>query len=75
VACLNISAATAWQRIAGSSGGLQGNLPPFLKTENPQETHRALHERRSAAYLQLADIVVEAEGKTPEKIAFEIHAS
>jgi shikimate kinase len=71
VVYLNISADTAWQRIANSPGG----LPPFLQTENPQETHRALHERRAAAYLQFADIVIEAEGKTPEEIAVEIHAS
>jgi len=66
---LNISAETAWDRIVNSAGG---ELPPFLRTENPRESHRVLHERRAAAYLQLADIVIEAEGKTPEKIAKEI---
>ncbi|MDR2596449.1 MAG: shikimate kinase [Treponema sp.] len=64
---LNISAASAWQRISA-----KGELPPFLKTENPQETHCSLHERRAAAYLQLANIVIEAEGKTSKKIAAEI---
>jgi shikimate kinase len=68
VVYLNISAATAWRRIANSANG----LPPFLKTENPQETHRSLHERRSAAYLQIADIVIETEGKTSKEIAAEI---
>jgi len=66
---LNISADSAWDRIANSS---DGELPPFLRTENPRETHRALHERRAAAYLQIADIVIEAEGKTPEEIAGEV---
>ena len=63
---LNISADSAWERIAG------GELPPFLQTENPRETHRVLHERRAAAYLRLANIVIEAGGKTPEEIAKEI---
>jgi len=63
---LKISAECAWDRIAA------GDLPPFLRTENPRETHRALHERRAAAYLRFADIVIEAEGKTPEEIAEEI---
>jgi shikimate kinase len=67
VVYLNISAAAAWQRISA-----KGELPPFLKTENPQETHRSLHERRAAAYLQLANIVIEAEGKTSKEIAQEI---
>ena len=61
---LNISAATAWQRISAA-----GELPPFLQTDNPQETHRILHERRSEAYSQFANIVIDAEGKTPEEIA------
>jgi len=66
---LNICAETAWDRIAAG-----GELPPFLQTENPRETHRALHERRAAAYLQLADIVIEADGKTPEETARDILA-
>lgn len=65
---LNLSAATAWQRIFAG-----GELPPFLKTENPQETHFALHERRAAAYRQLADVVIDAERKTPQEIAAEIY--
>jgi len=69
VVYLNISADIAWQRIANSANG---ELPPFLRTENPQETHRSLHERRSAAYLLLANIVIEAEGKTSKEIAAEI---
>jgi len=66
---LNISAETAWGRISAS-----GELPPFLQTDNPRETHRVLHERRAEAYLQFADIVIEAEAKTPQQIAEEILA-
>jgi shikimate kinase len=64
---LSISADTAWSRITGS-----GELPPFLRTENPQDSHRTLHERRIAAYLQIADAIIETEGKNPEEIADEI---
>jgi len=64
---LDISAKGAWDRIAA-----EGELPPFLRTENPQETHRALHERRAAAYRQIANIVIKTEGKSPRKIAAEI---
>jgi len=67
VVYLDISAELAWDRIAKS-----GELPPFLRTENPRETHRVLHERRAAAYLRIADIVIKAGVKTPQKIAEEI---
>jgi shikimate kinase len=67
VVYLNISAESAWDRIAKS-----GELPPFLRTENPRETHRVLHERRAAAYSLIADIVIEAGLKTPREIAEEI---
>jgi shikimate kinase len=69
---LDISAKNAWDRIANSA---DGELPPFLRTENPRETHRVLHERRAAAYLQIADIVIEAEGKSPKEIAAEIFSN
>jgi len=64
---LDVSAETAWERIKAA-----GELPPFLKTENPAETHRSLHERRSAAYQQLASLVIKADGKSPPEIAREI---
>jgi len=64
---LKISAEGAWDRIAEG-----GELPPFLRTENPMETHRVLHERRAAAYLQLADIVINVEGRSAEENAKEI---
>jgi shikimate kinase len=64
---IDISAESAWGRIAA-----EGELPPFLRTENPQETHRALHERRATAYLQIANIVIKAGEKSPQEIAAEI---
>ena len=72
---LNISVGKAWSRIAYSADGKkqERELPPFLQTDNPQETHRNIHERRAAAYLQIADIIIETEDKTPEEIARMIH--
>jgi shikimate kinase len=68
---LDVSADTAWERI-NASARLDGELPPFLKTENPGETHQTLHEQRAAAYRKLARIIIEADGKSPEEIAGEI---
>ena len=70
VAYLDVSAETAWQRIARSAAG--GELPPFLNTPKPKETHLALHERRAGAYKALALITISAEDKSPEEIAQEI---
>ena len=73
---LSISANKAWSRISAD-----GELPPFLQTENAclaacemssEEIHRALHEKRAAAYLQIADFIINAEEKTLEEIAAEI---
>ena len=64
---ISVSAQTAWERIRRA-----GTLPPFLDTENPEETHRALHGRRAAAYQKTAGIIISAEGKNPGEIAFEI---
>jgi len=64
---LDVSAQVAWERIRA-----EGELPPFLRTENPEGTHRALHERRTAAYRQLASLVINADGKSPQEIAHEI---
>jgi shikimate kinase len=66
---LDISASAVCQRIEKSPDG----LPPFLDLKNPRESHRIMHERRSAAYRQSAEIIVEVEGKTPQDIAFEIY--
>ena len=71
---LEVSPETAWKRITG--GNASGELPPFLNTENPKETHFTLHKRRSAAYKTFAQsnggLSVQAEGKTPAEIAREI---
>jgi shikimate kinase len=64
---LDVSVKTAWTRIKAAE-----ELPPFLRTENPEETHRSLHERRAAAYRQFASLLIEADNKNPEEIALEI---
>ena len=68
---LEVAAATAWQRILNSAA-IEGELPPFLNSENPQETHLALHERRARAYKLLAHLTIAAENKSPKEIAGEI---
>ena len=70
---LDVCAETAWQRIQEASA----ELPPFLGSENleglkPQETHKALHERRAEAYKAMSKIVISAENKTSMEIANEI---
>jgi shikimate kinase len=64
---LSIPAETAGRRIAAG-----GELPPFLNTGSPEETHRALHERRAAAYRKMARFTVDCENKSPEESAREI---
>jgi len=64
---LDVAVKTAWERVRKA-----GELPPFLKTENPAETHRSLHERRAAAYRRLAALVIKADDKNPPEIAREI---
>jgi len=65
---LEVSAETAWNRIA-ISAAKNGELPPFLRSENPQETHRVLHEKRALAYSARADIRVDAGTGRPKEIA------
>jgi len=67
VVFLDVSTETAWERISRKD-----QLPPFLRTDNPKETHRLLHERRSAAYRQLASLAIKADGKSSAAIAGEI---
>jgi shikimate kinase len=67
---LDVSSETAWQRILSTSA--VGELPPFLNTENPRETHLALHKRRAEAYKALAQIAILGDDKSPEEIAEEI---
>jgi shikimate kinase len=68
---LEVSVATAWARIKASAEKT-GELPPFLNTADPVETHRLLHERRAAAYKKIARIIIKADGKTPEAIGEEL---
>jgi shikimate kinase len=63
---LDVCAETAWERISR-----EGELPPFLKTD-PRETHRVLHECRSAAYRQLASHAIMVGSKSPAETAREI---
>jgi shikimate kinase len=70
---IEVTADTAWERINGATQQT-GELPPFLNTENPRETHAALHARRGAAYREFASLTITAEGKTAEDIGREIAA-
>jgi shikimate kinase len=65
---LEVSANTAWNRIRVKAEA-SGELPPFLRTEKPEETHRLLHERRNFVYKRLAHLTIMAENKTAEEIA------
>jgi shikimate kinase len=64
---LDVKAETAWERISGD-----GELPPFLNTSTPHETHRAIHERRAAAYRRLANQIIIADSKTVEEITLRV---
>jgi shikimate kinase len=64
---IEVSAETAWERIEAAAEK-SGELPPFLRTGDPRETHRQLHRRRGAIYREIADLSVRA-GETPEETA------
>jgi shikimate kinase len=66
-----VPAETAWARI-GKSASETGELPPFLDTENPRETHRLLHERRASSYRKIAGLTIDAGRKPPAALAEEI---
>lgn len=80
---LEVSPETAWERIRRTAEK-EGELPPFLQTASPEETHRALHERRgadceavckavcSAVGKKAMGITIHADHKTPETIGREI---
>jgi shikimate kinase len=70
---LDVSTETAWRRILDTARN--GELPPFLNTANPKQTHRELHERRAAAYKAIATIIIDGENKNPLRIAEEIKAA
>ncbi|MDR2483554.1 MAG: shikimate kinase [Treponema sp.] len=65
---IEVSEETAWERIQ-LAAGRTGELPPFLNTANPRETHRALYTRRAAACRALAHITAAGENAAPEAIA------
>ncbi|MDR1972538.1 MAG: shikimate kinase [Treponema sp.] len=67
---IEVPAETAWERIR-EAADRTGELPPFLNTDNPRETHRLLHERRGKIYRELAAFTVKA-GDTPEETAAEM---
>jgi shikimate kinase len=62
---------TAWERIRRAAEET-GEWPAFLNVENPREANAALHERRGAAYREIASLTINGEGKTPEAIGREI---
>jgi len=64
---IDVCAQTAWERI-----NKEKELPPFLGTINPRETHLLLHERRAEAYRRFASATVKAENRDPSEIACEI---
>ncbi|MDR1107543.1 MAG: hypothetical protein LBL19_00750, partial [Spirochaetaceae bacterium] len=68
---LELNAETAWERIRRGAKKT-GELPPFLDTPNPRETHRALHEQRAGAYRDAADMIMATEKKKPDEIVREI---
>jgi shikimate kinase len=70
---IDVSPDTAWRRILAGAAG--GELPPFLNTENPWQTHLEIHTRRAAEYRAMARIIIDGENKTPQDIAAEIMAS
>ncbi|MDR2568919.1 MAG: hypothetical protein LBD23_01305 [Oscillospiraceae bacterium] len=83
---LDISAACAWERISNSLQFdlLNGELPAFLQLEKPdpttfklsiEEIHRFLHERRAAAYRQIANVIISVGCKSPNQIATETRNS
>jgi shikimate kinase len=71
VVYLEVSAETAWERIQRTAEST-GELPPFLDTANPRETHTALHTRRAEAYRAQAAIIIDADNKDPEEQGREI---
>ncbi|MDR3304252.1 MAG: shikimate kinase [Treponema sp.] len=70
IVSLDVSSQTAWERIRA-----EPSLPPFLNTATPAATHRALHERRAAAYRRGAQLTVAAEERSAPAIAQAIAAA
>jgi len=70
---LDVETELAWKRIERSSER-SGSLPPFLRTNDPKESHRELHESRSIQYHKVADLNFKTAEKTTHQIAEEIFA-
>jgi shikimate kinase len=68
---IDVPAETAWTRISGEVAKT-GELPPFLNTEDPRETHRQLHERRALLYRKIAAVTIDAGQKDPAALASAI---
>jgi shikimate kinase len=68
---LEVSSLVAWNRIVETSR-ISGELPPFLQSDNPEKTHRELHERRSRAYKNLTAFTVNVDNAAPKTIADHI---
>jgi shikimate kinase len=67
VVALEVNASTAWARIKKT-----GRIPPFLQTDNPEATHRMLHERRTQAYRELAGMRIQVDGKQEKDVSAEL---
>ena len=53
----------------------RGRPRPLLETANPEETLAALMEIRDPLYREIADLVVETDGRRVHTVAREIHDS
>ncbi|MHC6203133.1 shikimate kinase [Breznakiellaceae bacterium SP9] len=71
---LDVSPETAWARILRSAA-VSGELPPFLQSDNPQQTHAELHTRRAQGYKELAAVSIQGDHKSPQEIAEAIIAA
>ncbi|HCM27062.1 MAG: hypothetical protein A2Z99_20085 [Treponema sp. GWB1_62_6] len=65
---LELDPKRTWERIRAAAER-SGTLPPFLRGDDPEGIHRALHERRAAEYRRAADLTVDAAGSSPAEIA------
>ncbi|MDR1248200.1 MAG: shikimate kinase [Treponema sp.] len=74
IVCLEVTADTAWERILAEAERT-GEWPAFLNAEDPRQANAAIHERRGAAYREIAALTVNGEGKTAEDIGREIALS
>lgn len=64
---LDLDAKGAFERILESAR--EKGLPSFLRTDNPQETHRSLHDSRMDRYRSTAAISLPVAGRSAEENA------